>query len=258
MLRDLNATRWTSTATTPAGRAPFGGRSLGGPIGLRPATVAAMQRRAGLPAHVWKRTLLEGGCGRGCGCTACAQGGLGSISPNIIRNAKAGETPELTVRNYVTSAGPWDPGRMISALSGALNAQGVRTVQSKVTTYPLIWSWAFDAPHKVYQAQVVNDTPFKRAMDGIGPLLAGGTPSAQDSANLPSVGTVISFDRMQIPSSLNLNILLGELRTAKTSAARGSNASGGQLELLLSSKPKSSVGWLAGLVILGLYALDAS
>jgi hypothetical protein len=148
---------------------------------------------------------------------------------------------------------------MISALSGALSAQGVRTVQSKVAVYSLIWSWVFDAPRKVYQAQVVNDTPFKRAMDGIGPLLSGGAPSAQDSANLPSTGTVISFDRMQIPANLDLNILLGELRTAKTSAARGSNATnGGQLELLLSSKPKPSVGWLAGLVILGLYALDAS
>lgn len=188
--------------------------------------------------------------------------GLGAISPSIVRSAKKGETQQLEVKNYVTSLGPFDPTRMVVALGGALTAGGYAISKPTVEFYPLTWSWDYDGPAKVYQAKVVGASsgPFVRATEGVGPTSTS-TPTVEQAQNLPSIGTVISFKGVKLPPNADLNVLLGELRTAKVTAARGSNATdSGQLELLLTSK--ASVGPLvatAGLAALvGFFLLSGS
>ena len=135
----LGATRWTSTSTAPAHRAPFGGR--GGLSGC--------------------------GCGR---CAGCA--GLGAVAP--ITQPASGVAAQLTVKNHVLSQGAYDPARMVAAIASALAAQGLRAPAPKIGTYPLLWAWDFDAPNKVYQARIIGSNPFVAAYEGQGPT----SPSA--------------------------------------------------------------------------------
>lgn len=246
-----------------------------GTVGLPVVAVAKMQRDAKSPA--WIRTLVMNGypadtplervldafyawrdagrsaglsgCGTGCGCSSCAGlSGLGSISPTIVRKDKKGKNAVLTVRNYLTSLGPLDPLRQVTELGGALTSMGYAISRPLVEVYPLTWSWEYDGPSKVYQAKVVGAVsgPFVRATEGIGPTSTG-TPTAEDAQNLPSVGTVISFKNVKLPANADLNALLGVLRSAKVTAARGSNATdSGQLELEVVSSPN-----VAGKVALG-------
>lgn len=214
----FGSTRWTSTATTPAGRAPFAGRGLGA---------------CGCP-HA-----LEG---LGV-CPACA--GLGAAMP------PAGPML-LTVRNHVMSRGSFDPTRMVAAMSSVLAAQGLRATP-KVSEHTHTWAWEYDGANKVYEAKLVGIPSWSSG----GFAIAGRTPTEQDSANLPSHGTVISFEAMRVPASFDKNILLGELRAAKTTAARGSNATGGgelKLELVPDKKKSGAAGLgLFALVLAGLY-----
>lgn len=235
---------WTTTsARVTTDRSPAGG-------GFRPLN--GLDCPCGCP----------GACQCGPRCARCTRTGgvqgLGAISPTLVREAKPGESQVLDVSVYVMSQGPLDPLRLASAMGGTMTALGYVIAKPTVKAYPLTWAWEYDGPSKVYQAFVTGKSsgPFVRAAEGVGPTSTG-TPTQEDAQRLPSVGTVITFSSVKLPVNADVNQLLGELRAAKVTATRGSNATdSGQLELRLRAVKKPRIGLWASLAAAGFYLLE--
>lgn len=229
----LSASRWTSTSGRWDVRAPFAsrsGRGLGcGCAGLR-------------------------GAAGGCGCQKGLDG-LGSVFPQIVRNAPDSADRLLRLELFVTSAGRLDP-KILSEATRDVFRKNLYGNPKKLTatSYPLTWVWRYDAPNKVYQAHVTGEAsgPFVEALDGIGPLVAG-TPTAADSQKLPSVGTVVRFEESAVPKGANPNALLSDLRAAYSKLRAVTNITP-PIQTRLTLNPAKS-RWGLGLVLAAAGAL---
>jgi hypothetical protein len=149
------------------------------------------------------------------------------------------------------SHGPFDPTRMVEFMASAINGGGLAVNKPQVRAFPLTWSWRFNGPLKIWESVVASSSsgPFEGEQ---GSSISGGRPSQQDTAALPSQGTVVTFSKIAVPAGHNLSTLLDLLRRAKVDATRGSNTEGSGTLRLKTAPAGAPPALMAGVGVLGL------
>lgn len=192
-MHSFDGTRWTSTSSAATLKAPHGGSMAG-----------------------------LAGCGGNCGCASCgpvgrrfalgelgAQTGTGKVYQEQgfdvtgtdasflgarIEPVLSGQKQGVQAEVYVFGQPPLDATRTMDRARQAMDELGMPGSKISGTSYPLQWSWAYDAKAKSWTAYVSNADagPFARLLDRSRAYAVQiDTPTADDIKNLPTTGVVV-------------------------------------------------------------------
>jgi hypothetical protein len=178
--------------------------------------------------------------------------GLGEVYPQILREDKPDEDRKLELTVFVLSQGAYDPERYALLVHQVLSTAGYRIIEKPTaTSYPLKWSWEYDGPNKLYEAKPVGEVgPFSKVSNlpgSSGFVVTGRSPTSEDSAKLPSQGTVLVFPKIEVPPDGDMGKLLNALRVNRVKATSNSNIVSAAERLRLYSVPRSRAFAVAGL-----------
>lgn len=195
-MHSFDGTRWTSTSSAATLKAPHGGSmaglaGCGGNCGCRSCGQAWQGGRRFALGELGVQT----GTGKvyqqqGFDVTGTDASFLGARIEPVLSGQKQGVQAEV----YVFGQPPLDATGTMDRARQAMNELGMPDSKISGTSYPLQWSWAYDAKAKSWTAYVSNADagPFARLLDrSRAYAVQFETPTADDLKNLPTTGAVV-------------------------------------------------------------------
>lgn len=233
--KSLDGTRWTSTSSAATLKAPYGGGTHGlgaacnctgrkdlqglSSCGCSAALAARLQRKAGLPARTWQKTLTDNGLLPNVLDGLEGLEGLGVYGKTQVEPLKQGERAKVTVRQVLFGQPTLGIAPVVEQTSKALLELGYKDVKiGSPTIYPLAWSWAWEAGPRVWTAYVSNASagPFLQELDTEGSpyfTTSDTAPGPEVLRSYPTQGAVLSIEATPSTETLSLEAQ-GTLREA--------------------------------------------
>ena len=257
-MHSFDGTRWTSTSSAATLKAPHGG-----------SMAELAQLEAGFA-----------GCGGSCGCASCGamarpvrRFGLGGFAGNIgsgkttvietpsyvsgsdgflgarVEPVSSGSKQGVQAEVYVFGQPPLDVRGTVERANQAMAELGMPAAKVTATSFPLQWSWSYNAAEKSWTAYVSNADagPFARLLNVQRAYRKqSDTPVADDLKDLPTTGAVVQV-LGEYPREMTVSERTRVINTFKPFRPLGTDLF---FALRFFNVPSSS-GWLWGVLALG-------
>ncbi len=184
-------------------------------------------------------------------------GDLGVYGKTVIEELKSNERSMVTVQLIMYGQPPLSVQVIIDRASKALLELGYTDIQiGAPKTYPLAWSWAWEAEPQVWTAYVSNPGagPFQQELDIAGSpyyVAQDTAPTAAATKNYPTQGAILTIDATP-PVQLLSKEGQGQLRDALRRHVKGVFGTDVRTYLKVWGKKKGTNWWLAACAVGGL------